>query len=305
MAGLNDLTEVLVSRALGYRERLPVYRLSSVPIAHQIKRAVTLAGHLWDLRGDCDPRVTNVLGMARLLLPEDGHVNVYPSSGAIDAFRSTAASRPPLANDVTSADQKRIVARLRELSEAVKRHFVGRDEELRPETLWETKARGVTLRGEASRTALLEVVGAYRRYVHGIPVLGRASVHIAIGGAYELTKWGVDWRQRQEDAFTEAAVIDPEEGARRVMADVQNRRLEGPLTLTDFQPERMTLGYLSMPRRQQQSVLQPGWVAVFRARGQTTMGIVIAVPAVPAPYESIALPARVFGPIQPALAGRS
>ena len=57
----------------------------------------------------------------------------------------------------------------------------------------------------------------------------------------------------------EGTVIDPPEAARRIMAEAQSRRPERPLTLKEFTPARMRLAYLSMPRRQEHRLLEPGW----------------------------------------------
>lgn len=283
----------LASRAQSYRERAPVHHVQAIPFDGQIKRAALLAGLVWDLRGDCAPRVVadQSPGMARIQLPEDGNVNIYTPSGAIDAFITSAPSRPPLADDERRAERTKIHARLRAVAENLTKELITDREELRPERLWETKARGETMKGESSATALLEVVGSLRRYLHGLPVLGRASVHVALGGRHEVTKWGVEWRLRDSDAFTETELVDPDEGARRVLAALRNRQPESG-TPPDLEPEEMTLGYLSMPRRYEQRVLQPAWVARFRPTGASTMGVVVAVPAAPAAFEPIGFPAR-------------
>lgn len=285
--------QALASRAQSYRERAPVHRVQSIPFDDQIKRASRLAGLLWDLRGDCEPRVVadESPGMARIQLPEDGNVNIYTPSGAIDAFITSAASRPSLADDERRADRTTIRARLREAAEKLARHFITDGEELRPERLWETKARGETMKRESSPTALLEVVGSLRRYLHGLPVIGRASVHVALAGDHKVTKWGVDWRSRDSDAIRETELVDPDEGARRVLAELRNRRPESGES-PDLEPEEMTLGYLSMPRRYEQRVLQPAWVARFRPGSGSTMGVVIAVPAAPTAFEPVGFPAR-------------
>ena len=229
--------------------------------------------------------------MARIQLPEDGNVNIYTPSGAIDAFITSAASRPPLADDERCAERTKIHARLREVAENLTKDFITDGEELRPERLRETKARGETMKRESSLTALLEVVGSLRRYLHGLPVLGRASVHVALAAAHEVTKWGVDWRSRDSDALTETELVDADEGAKRVLAELHNRQPESGKSL-DLEPEQMTLGYLSMPRRYEQRVLQPAWVARFRPRGGSTMGVVVAVPASPTAFEPIGFPGR-------------
>ena len=89
-----EQVQALASRAEFYRERAPVHRIRSIPVENQIKRASLLAGLVWDLRGDCAPRVVadQSPGMARLQLPEDGNVTIYTPSGAIDAFITSARS---------------------------------------------------------------------------------------------------------------------------------------------------------------------------------------------------------------------
>jgi hypothetical protein len=285
--------QALASRAQSFRERAPVHRVQAVPFEGQIKRAARLTALVWDLLGECAPRVVadESPGMARIQLPEDGNVNIYTPSGAIDAFITSAASRPPLAADERRAERPKIQVRLRQVAENLTKELITDGEELRPERLWETKARGQTMKGESSPTALLEVVGSLRRYLHGLPVLGRASVHVALGGRHEVTKWGVDWRLRDGDAIAETEVVDPDEGARRVLAELRNRRPESGQP-PDLEPEEMILGYLSMPRRYEQRVLQPAWVARFRPTGGSTMGVVVAVPAAPAAFEPIGFPAR-------------
>jgi hypothetical protein len=63
---------------------------------------------------------------------------------------------------------------------------------------WEWKATGETIAaGKAPitkiPTALFEVLAAFRRYFEGLPVLGRASVHVALGAGEMVTRWGIDW----------------------------------------------------------------------------------------------------------------
>jgi hypothetical protein len=289
----DEQVQALASRAQSYRERAPIYRVQTISVENQIKRASLLAGLVWDLRPDCAPRVIadQSPGMARIQLPEDGNVNIYTPSGAIDAFITSAASRPPLADDERRAERGKIRARLREIAGNLAKHFMTDGEELRPERLWETKARGETMKREPSPTVLLEVVGSLRRYLQGLPVLGRASVHVALAGEQEVTKWGVDWRVCDGDAFTETELVDPDEGAKRALAELRNRQPESGKSL-DLEPEQMTLGYISMPRRYEQRVLQLAWVARFRPKGGSTMGVVVAVPASPTAFEPIGFPAR-------------
>jgi hypothetical protein len=222
-------------------------------------------------------------------------VNLYTPSGAIDAFIAPASPRQPIADDESRAERKAIHASLRELAERFAKHFLTNGEEVRPERLWETKARGLTMKRESSPVALLEVLGSLRRYLHGLPVLGRASIHVAVGAGNEVTKWGVDWRPRDGDAFTETEVVDPDEGARRILAELRTRSAELKGRGGGVEPERLMLGYLSMSRRVEQRVLQPAWVAMFRPPKGTTMATVIAVAAAPSAYEPLGFPGRLSG----------
>lgn len=289
--------QVLASRAEQFRERVPIYRLGRLPVEQQLARIPALAGLFWDLIGDCSPVFTpdpELTSMARLVMPEDRRVNLYTPSGAIDAFIAPASPRQPIAVDESRADRKAIHERLRQLAERFAKHFLTNDEEVKPERLWETRARGLTMKRESSPVALLEVLGSLRRHVHGLPVLGRASIHVAVGAGNEVTKWGVDWRPREGDALVETEVIDPDEGARRIIAELKTRRPDLKDRGRRREPARMTLGYLSMPRRVEQRILQPAWVATFRPRKGTTMGTVIAVAAAPSPYEPLGFPGRLM-----------
>jgi len=290
-----EQSRALAARAQHYRERVPVYRLDLPPADQQFKLALSLAGHFWDLIGDCspvfmpDPPLTT---MARMHFPEGGRMNVFTPSGAMEAFVTTAGTAPPLADDESRFDRTPIHARLRETAETLAKYFLREGEELKPERLWETKARGMTMKRETSRTALLAVTGSLRRWVHGLPVLGRASIHVTLGGEQRVTRWGVDWRGRADTAFTDADVVDPDEAAKRILLQLRAQSADGRKEAAAAEPEELTLGYLSMSRRVEQRVLQPAWVARFRPAKGTTMGKIIAIPAGTGSYEPLGFPGR-------------
>jgi hypothetical protein len=222
---------------------------------------------------------------------------VFYPSGALAGTLLTTPTRKPIVVDEQKADRKTLLDHAHKLATAIAQHRTGANDELRFEALWETKAQGVTLKGEKSAVALLEVVGAFRRYLHGLPVWGRASVHVGLGANSAVTKWGIDWRHVTTSAFTTTPVIDPKQGAKRVLDDLSWRRPERPFTLDDFVPASFLLGYHSFSRRREQAVMQPVWIAVLEPRGDTTMGHVIAVPAAPSAFEPISRPARM--PVSP------
>ena len=292
--GDRDLFEALVHKADGYRDRAPVFRTAQPDAKAMEKEARSIARFAWPWFGDCQPRlVADVAnGMAMMLVPEGGNVGLYYPSGAIAGALSTAQKKKPLVDDERKADRKAIRAHLEGIAPEIARARIAENDELRFESLWERKAQGVTLKGEKTHVTLIEVVGAFRRYLHGLPVLGRASVHIGLSGTVEVTKWGIDWRSVVAKPFAHASIVDPKEGAKRVMDDMAWRRPERPFTLEDFEPAAFQLGYMSFGRRVEQRVMQPVWVAVLKPRGGTTMGQVVAVSAAPHAYEPIGRPTQ-------------
>ena len=292
--GDRDLFKALVNKADGYRDRAPVFRTEQPDPKAMEKEARSIARFLWPFFGDCQPRLVAdvVNGVLMMQVPEGGDVGLFHPSGAIAGALRNARSKKPLVEDERKADRKAIRAHLEGVASEIARSRLAQNDELKFESLWERKAQGVTLKGEKTHVTLIEVVGAFRRYLHGLPVLGRASVHVGVSGAVEVTKWGIDWRRVVEKPFADAAIVDPKEGAKRVMDDMAWRRPERAFSLDDFEPAAFQLGYMSFGRRVEQRVMQPVWVAVLKPRGATSMGQVVTVPAAPQAYEPLGRPMK-------------
>jgi hypothetical protein len=290
---VSALESALARLAEGYRERAPVFHVVSSSRDDIMREARLLTAGIWPQFGDCSPWV-NVDGLVALArLPSDGGVKIFPS-GAIEAAMFPPESRKPLATDERQADRKKYSSQMERIARAIAKERVAPDEELKLESVWENKGQAVTVRGgEKTPVALRAVVGAFRRYVHGLPVLGRASVHVGLGGATLVNRWGIDWRRREPKPFAETAIVSPEEGAKRILADMWRRRPERPFTDDDFTPVFFRLGYLAHSRRAEQRVLQPAWVAILKPQKGTTMGHVVAVSAAPNAFEPIVRPARI------------
>jgi hypothetical protein len=181
-------------------------------------------------------------------------------------------------------------ALIKQAHEVVRRLELDRsrvNEELRFERLWRLKASGMTKEGKRGPIVLSRVVAAYRRYLAGLPVWGRASVFTKLATEGQVDSFGLDWRPVREAPVAQAYVLDPDEGAKRVLEELQTTLPNGRFTLEDFDPEFFALGYFSFPRRQRQTVMQPVWVAMLRSRGWTSLNHLIVVPAASTPYEPI------------------
>ena len=294
----NDLVSALVNRAEGFLDRAPVFHIEQPSVEDSIARAQSTARFVWNQFGECSLLPEHVgATLSRMQLPNEGRVDVFHSSGAVAAYMHPPASRQPLTPDERLADRKALTALTQRIAESFAKTHVSSDEQLRFESLWELKGQGVTLKGEKSPVALFEVLGAFRRYLHGLPVLGRASIHVAVGGGSLVTRWGIDWRRVRTKPFAETAIISPEEGAKRVLDDLFWRRPERPFTLADFEVDAFTLGYLSFSRRRAQFVMQPAWVAVLAPCAPMSMGAVVAVPAAPQAFEPLSSPRTAGAPV--------
>lgn len=284
----NDLVSALVDRADGVLDRAPVLHIEQPSVDDSIALAQSTARFVWNQFGECSLLPEHVgATLSRMRLPNEGRVDVFHSSGAIAAYMHPPTSRQPLTTDERHADRKALSAVAERIAETIAQPHVSADDELRFESRWELKGQGVTLKGEKSPVALFELLGAFRRYLHGLPVLGRASIHVALGGGSVVTRWGIDWRRVRTKPIAETEIISPEKGAKRVLDDLFWRRPERPFTLADFEVDAFTLGYLSLSRRRLQFVMQPAWLAVLAPRAPMTMGTIVAVPAAPQSFEPL------------------
>ena len=248
MSADQDLVRALVAAASNYREKAPVFEVAQRPGAQVAQEAIGTVAQLWKWFRDCSirPDVFDVEGMTLLRIPEQGHVKVFHPSGAVAAEWRGARDRGPIAQNDRTANVAALTTETERAAQMIAQRAVSDRDELRFEKLWKIKATGITLRGERAPVSLLEVVGAYRRYLEGLPVLGRASVFVTLGAEAQVTQWGIDWRRVRAKPIMHTSVINPDEGARRIMDDLFSRRPEKPLTLDDFEPASFALGYVSV-----------------------------------------------------------
>jgi hypothetical protein len=291
-----DLLQSLANLATGYQPRAEILPLDTPPRNELIKSSIATAARIWPWFDECfiRPELVETAGVAMFRVAEDGRLQLFEASGAVAAAIVGVENRKPLAKDEASVYPDELIKLTERTAKDLAELRLTADEELRFERLWRMRAQGVTFKGERSAVALLQATGAFRRYVQGLPVLGRASINVTLGNANAaVTRWGIDWRRVGGKATGETDVVEPAEGARRALADLQRRRPERPVTLEDFKPRALQLGYVSLPRRQAQSLLEPAWVAILDPAGkQTSMGEVIAVPAAPDRSEPLFRPWR-------------
>jgi len=296
-----ELRGELVRHARNYRERAPVFGINQPVPEESLAQARDLALAIWNPTLAClliPPVVGNYQTLIQL--PNNGNVSVFHPSGAIAARMKAAQQRKPFGPEKEASDRTVLKARAQQVGEGIARRYLAPNEEVRYESFWELNGQVTTLKGEKSAPMLLEVVSSFRRYLHGLPVLGRASVHVGLGAGPQVTQWSVEWRRVRPEPFVETPIISAEEGAERVLTQMASLRPGKPFTSKDLKVQDFILGYMSFSPRVPQRVMQPVWVAVLAPLGKFNMGHVVAIPAAPQPFEPLAR-----GPVIPMAPARS
>ena len=283
---MHALERKLIDKVTHYHDTAPVFRIEPRPLAEMEVAAVSLAqqvaGH------DDTGRSHVVRGKQRsdIALAHGVRARVYHASGAIVVNAGLA----PMDHILGEKIDKTLMTEAS--NSAVKRLGLDRagaaGERLAFERLWQIKAAGINRERERGREVVCRTVGAFRRYVNDLPVWGRASVVVELAAGGKVSAAGVDWRPIAPEPLDRAKVLDPERGARAILADIAGRLPGGEFTDKDFDVALFSLGYLSLPKRRAQGVLAPVYVAILERRGWTTMNHVVAVPATEKVYESIA-----------------
>ena len=162
------------------------------------------------------------------------------------------------------------------------------DEKLAFERLWQIKAAGINRDRGRGREVVCRAIGAFRRYLGDLPVWGRASVVVELAGGDKLGGVGVGaWRPIAPEPIDRAKVLDPERGARAVIADLNGRLPGGEFSSKDFDVALFSLGYISMPKRRAQGIFAPIYVALLERHARTTMNHVVVVNGSEKVYEDV------------------
>ena len=285
------LLKTLVEKVANYKASVPVYRIPERSL-DDLDRSVVQAGrNLAKAAGYGEMRysIRRAQNSTVVQFQEGMSAHVLHASGAMSLHRGWRPLDKIITPYADRADLKLLQA---QAEEAVKRLSLvqpGKTEELRFERLWRLKAAGITREGKTGAVALTRVVGAFRRYIGGMPVWGRASIFAHIAAEGQIAAAGADWRPIVEQAVDSAKVLSPEDGAVRVLQELQTFLPDKIFTRRDYTPAFFSLGYISLPKRRAQSVMQPVYVAMFNPVGTfPSVGRLIVVPAGLKTYESIA-----------------
>jgi hypothetical protein len=152
------------------------------------------------------------------------------------------------------------------------RTLIPKEDQLSFERLWRIKAAGWDRAGRSSEPVLCRAIGAYRHFVHGLPVYGRASVMVELTGNGDLASVSVSMRRFVDDGggevVAEAPVRPPRDAAEDAAAEMVKAfggldNLRGARLVADS----FRLGYFSFGRRCEQDVLAPFYIATVAVDG--------------------------------------
>lgn len=225
-------------------------------------------------------------------LPQGGRAVLYHASGAMQYVSGLAPAESPFAR----IEDKEVLTRLINAEAARFRigEFAGNLGKIAFERLWQVKAQGADLDDNMSEPTLFRIVGAYRHFIDGIPVLGDASVALKLAGDGQVDMLSVQVRPGAGEVIETVRIIDPEIAARKIARNLASvlGQAKDHLPPDVIESQTMQFGYLNLSKRKVQQLLAPVFVAQIALRHeQELQAYLFAVDATERSY----LPLPLFG----------
>jgi hypothetical protein len=289
------LKRALIDRVSHHQARALVFRVRELSLRELETDVLAFAHRFTD---DAKPRMKTSMrraaGRVVVSLPGGGRVIAFETSGAMLGKKHLG----PVEQPITKVEDAPVFEQqIKDATRTLGLDVLADDRNrLVFERLWRIKAGSTSVEGHRGQELLCRVVGAFRRELTGLPVWGRASVFVELGGTGLITAAGRDWRACSDEPLEEVPTVDPEVGADRVLEELSTRVRQRSLTTDDYEPELFAMGYFSFPVRRPQSYFQPVYVAKLNAVVRATpkevlsRNEVIVVPAASGVYEPIAPP---------------
>ena len=218
-----------------------------------------------------------------IYLPEGARAMVYHASGALRFVSGLAPAESPFEHEAERDVLQRLVEeKAHKLNVS---DWAGPNGELRFERLFRTRGQGADPAGKTSAPALFRALGAWRQYAGGIPVLGAASVALRLAGDGRLDALSVHVRPANGEVLDRAAVIEPQTGARQIVAQLGALLGQKEIARGLVESAALQFGYLDLGKRKPQRVLAPAYVARVVLRHKTVrQAYVLAVRATERAY---------------------
>lgn len=236
-------------------------------------------------RGDWTEQQESTL----IRLPQGAKAVLYHPSGAMQLTTGMA----PMGQLFGKLESKAQLTKLVEQSARKLniQQWVGENEELKFERLWQIKAAAGDREGKTVAPVLCRAVGAYRHYVNGLPVLGAASVAVKVAAEGQLDSLSIMARQTSGKSIDRVKTIPPEQALQKVYQQLERLMGHGKTPLAEVaMPQSVQFGYLSHPKRKAQRLLEPAYVVAINIEGQEeAQGYLFTISASDTPYMPLAL----------------
>jgi hypothetical protein len=221
-------------------------------------------------------------------LAQGARAVLYHASGAMQYVSALT----PLQALFKRVEEKEVL--IRQVADAGKKlnltEWAGDQGRIAFERLFQMKAQGADKGGKTSDVVLSRIVGAYRHYIAGIPVLGAASVALRLAGNGAVDALSVQVRPSALERIDTAKIIEPELAARelsRQLASLLGTGREAPPGDV-IESAVLHFGYLDLGKRKEQRLLAPAYVAQVVLRHKLEkQAYVLAVPATEKIYQPI------------------
>jgi hypothetical protein len=265
-------TKSMIERMVSTLETVParaeVLALRQPSLDHTARRARRFLTTTGERCGVQTERGDWVVQRDRTLvrMPLGARAVIYHASGAV---KLVAGLNPMESLFERNQDRERSVRMVEEAAERFGvQEWVGRNEALRFERLWQIKAAAADPKGKAVEPVLCRVVGAWRHFAGELPVWGAASVAIKVAGDGALDSLTIQVRETTGEVVDRVKVLRPEQAARQILLQLSGLMGNGKARVGELAaPAWMRFGYLSLPKRKAQRVLAPVYVAAIEAGG--------------------------------------
>jgi hypothetical protein len=220
-------------------------------------------------------------------LPWNTQMRIYYDSNSITIKRKLNLMENLIKEEYKVKQQIEIVTSLSEKLrlDKFRLHF----EEVKLENVSQIKASGTNIEGKNLPIVICRIIAIFRRFINTIPVYGVPSIFLRIAADNLVDSIGIDWRHIEEKPIEYPRIIKPEIAAEKILENLSNTVPDKTITSDDYVPLAFTIGYLSMPKRWNQTYMQPVYIAKFKPLGHTTLDPILIVPATTYDYEHISV----------------
>lgn len=199
-------------------------------------------------------------------MPLGARAVAYHASGAM---KLDTGLNPMESHFKKVEDREMLVKMIKEKASQLNiREWVGENESLSFERLWQIKAAAVSREGQAVEPILCRAVGAYRHFAGELPVWGAASVAIKQANEGKLDSLTVQVRETHGKVIERVEIIRPDQAAHGIFLQLSSLMGKSKIPVSEVaKPRWMRFGYLSLSRRKAQHLLEPVYVAAIEIEG--------------------------------------